>query len=64
MKGFALVAGLLFLLAPKVIFAQATLTITTEPNAIVWIDEIRRVIWRNHIDYLVLIEWLDYHSRQ
>jgi tetratricopeptide (TPR) repeat protein len=42
MKGFALVAGLLFLLAPKVIFAQTTLTITTEPNAIVWIDEIRR----------------------
>lgn len=32
---------LLFLLAP-VIHAQVPLTITTEPNAIVWIDEIRR----------------------
>jgi tetratricopeptide (TPR) repeat protein len=31
----------LFLVAP-VIHAQASLTITTEPNAIVWIDEIRR----------------------
>ena len=33
--------ALLFLVAP-VIHAQASLTITTEPNAIVWIDEIRR----------------------
>lgn len=36
--GFAL---LLFLVAPSV-FAQTSLTVTTEPNAIVWIDEIRR----------------------
>ena len=36
-----LVAALLFLIAPA-IYAQAPLTITTEPNAIVWIDEIRR----------------------
>src|SRR4030095_6081679 len=32
---------LLFVVAPD-IYAQAPLTITTEPNAIVWIDEIRR----------------------
>jgi len=32
---------LLFAVAPA-IFAQTALTITTEPNAIVWIDEIRR----------------------
>ena len=32
---------LLFLISPS-IHAQAPLTITTEPNAIVWIDEIRR----------------------
>jgi tetratricopeptide (TPR) repeat protein len=37
--GFAV---LLFLLATPSVRAQATLTITTEPNAIVWIDEIRR----------------------
>ena len=36
--GFAV---LLFLVAPAV-HAQGSLTITTEPNAIVWIDEIRR----------------------
>ena len=35
------VAALLFFFAP-VIRAQAPVTITTEPNAIVWIDEIRR----------------------
>jgi tetratricopeptide (TPR) repeat protein len=35
------VAVLVFLIAP-VIYAQAPLTITTEPNTIVWIDEIRR----------------------
>lgn len=34
-------AVLLFLLAPSV-YAQSSLTVTTEPNAIVWIDEIRR----------------------
>ena len=33
---------LLFLLCVPAIRAQGTLTITTEPNAIVWIDEIRR----------------------
>jgi tetratricopeptide (TPR) repeat protein len=36
--GFAI---LLLLVVPS-IYAQASLTITTEPNAIVWIDEIRR----------------------
>src|ERR1041385_8172988 len=36
--GFAI---LLFLLAPSV-YGQTGLTITTEPNAIVWIDDIRR----------------------
>lgn len=35
------VAVLVFLVAPA-IYAQAPLTITTEPNAIVWINEIRR----------------------
>jgi tetratricopeptide (TPR) repeat protein len=35
------VVVLLFVLAPA-IYAQAPLTITTEPNAIVWIDELRR----------------------
>jgi len=35
------VAALLFFLAP-VIRAQAPVTITTEPNTIIWIDEIRR----------------------
>jgi tetratricopeptide (TPR) repeat protein len=33
---------LLFLIVPSAIHAQTALTITTEPNAIVWIDEIRR----------------------
>jgi tetratricopeptide (TPR) repeat protein len=32
---------LLFVVAPMV-YAQAPLTITTEPNAIIWIDELRR----------------------
>jgi tetratricopeptide (TPR) repeat protein len=32
----------LFLLVAPVVHAQAALTITTEPNAIVWIDDIRR----------------------
>lgn len=41
MKVVVVVAGLLFLFVP-VVRAQAPLTITTEPNAIVWIDEIRR----------------------
>lgn len=36
-----ILAVLLFLLVPT-IHAQTPLTITTEPNAIVWIDEIRR----------------------
>ena len=35
-------AVLLFLLAPSISYAQGSLTITSEPNAIVWIDEIRR----------------------
>lgn len=35
-------AVLLFLIAAPVIHAQTPVTITTEPNAIVWIDEIRR----------------------
>lgn len=34
--------ALLFLLVPSGVRAQSALTITTEPNAIVWIDEIRR----------------------
>jgi len=37
-----LVVVLLFLLVPASASAQASLTITSEPNAIVWIDEIRR----------------------
>jgi tetratricopeptide (TPR) repeat protein len=37
--GFAV---LLFLLAAPAVRAQSALTITSEPNAIVWIDEIRR----------------------
>ena len=37
--GFAV---LLFLFVAPSIHAQASLTITSEPNAIVWIDEIRR----------------------
>jgi tetratricopeptide (TPR) repeat protein len=35
-------AALLFLIASPAIYAQTPLTITTEPNAIIWIDEIRR----------------------
>jgi tetratricopeptide (TPR) repeat protein len=35
-------AVLLFLIAPSFVHAQGSLTITTEPNAIVWIDDIRR----------------------
>jgi tetratricopeptide (TPR) repeat protein len=35
------IAALLFFFAP-VVRAQAPVTITTEPNAIIWIDEIRR----------------------
>jgi tetratricopeptide (TPR) repeat protein len=38
---FGFVAVLVFLIAPS-ICAQTALTITSEPNAIVWIDEIRR----------------------
>lgn len=41
MKALAVFAALFFLVPPP-IKAQSTLTITTEPNAIVWIDEIRR----------------------
>jgi len=41
MRVGVLVAALLLLFSPAV-YAQAQLTITTEPNAIVWIDEIRR----------------------
>src|SRR4026209_1708944 len=33
---------LALLLVPTSLHAQTSLTITTEPNAIVWIDEIRR----------------------
>ena len=36
------VVVLLFLLVPPLVRAQASLTITSEPNAVVWIDEIRR----------------------
>jgi tetratricopeptide (TPR) repeat protein len=42
MKAQVVLAALLFLIAAPVINAQAPLTITTEPNAIVWIDDIRR----------------------
>ena len=38
---FVVFAALLFLVTPAT-YAQTALTITTEPNAIVWIDEIRR----------------------
>jgi len=38
---FLVVVSLFLLVAPS-IHAQASLTITSEPNAIVWIDEIRR----------------------
>lgn len=40
MKALVLLAALF--VAPAAIHAQTSLTITTEPNAIVWIDEIRR----------------------
>lgn len=40
MKAFLLLA--ILLLVPTTLSAQAPLVITTEPNAIVWIDEIRR----------------------
>jgi tetratricopeptide (TPR) repeat protein len=42
MKALIVFAALLFVLSPRTIHAQAGLTITTEPNAIVWIDDIRR----------------------
>jgi tetratricopeptide (TPR) repeat protein len=42
MKVVVVIAALLFVLSPHAIHAQAALTITTEPNAVVWIDEIRR----------------------
>jgi tetratricopeptide (TPR) repeat protein len=38
---FRFVALVVFLIAPSV-YAQSGLTITSEPNAIVWVDEIRR----------------------
>jgi tetratricopeptide (TPR) repeat protein len=38
----AVLAAVLFLVLAPATFAQAGLTITTEPNAIVWIDDIRR----------------------
>jgi tetratricopeptide (TPR) repeat protein len=41
MKAFVVLIVLL-LLVPRTIYAQTALTITTEPNAAVWIDEIRR----------------------
>ena len=37
-----ILAAVLCLFVPQAIHAQAPLTITTEPNAVVWIDEIRR----------------------
>lgn len=40
MKGLAVITVLLFV--SPVIRAQAPVTVTTEPNAIVWIDDIRR----------------------
>ena len=42
MKVLMILAAVLCLFVPQAIHAQAPLTITTEPNAIVWIDEIRR----------------------
>jgi tetratricopeptide (TPR) repeat protein len=42
MKALIVLAALLFVLSPRTIHAQAGLTITTEPNAIIWIDDIRR----------------------
>ena len=41
MKAFVALTALL-LLVPRATYAQASLTIMTEPNAAVWIDEIRR----------------------
>ena len=41
MKAFVALTALL-LLVPRATYAQSSLTITTEPNAVVWIDEIRR----------------------
>jgi tetratricopeptide (TPR) repeat protein len=41
MKAFVALTALL-VLVPRATYAQSSLTITTEPNAIVWIDEIRR----------------------
>ena len=41
MKAFVVLTALLLFL-PREIYAQTPLTITTEPNAIVWVDEIRR----------------------
>lgn len=41
MKAFVVLTALLLLVTPA-IYAQTSLTITTEPNAIIWIDEIRR----------------------
>src|SRR5215510_1898952 len=41
MKGFVVLTALLLFVSPA-IYAQTALTITSEPNAIVWIDEIRR----------------------
>lgn len=43
MKAFVALTALL-LLVPRAAYAQSSLTITSEPNAIVWIDEIRRGI--------------------
>lgn len=42
MKVLLILAAVLCLFLPQTIHAQAPLTITSEPNAIVWIDEIRR----------------------
>src|SRR6185295_12069330 len=41
MKAFVVLAALL-LLVPRATYAQTALTITSEPNAAIWIDEIRR----------------------
>ena len=41
MKTFVVLTALLLFVSPA-IYAQTALTITSEPNAIVWIDEIRR----------------------
>jgi tetratricopeptide (TPR) repeat protein len=41
MKAFVVLTALLLFVSPA-IYAQTALTITSEPNAIVWIDEIRR----------------------